>query len=141
MVVSDRTEELTPKDQFLQSLERCSLSSDFLDTFYNRFLGSSEEIRQKFQKTDMDLQKQMLLKSLKLSAGATAGSREALAEISDRAESHDRNHLDIPPRLYAYWLDSLIASAERFDSEWDDSVEAAWRRILGHVINHMARKY
>lgn len=134
-------EEVAPKDQFLQSLDRCSGFDGFLPSFYDRFLGSSEEIRQKFKNTDMRMQKQMLLRSLKLSAGATAGDREALQEINDRSETHDREHLNIRPGLYDYWLDAIIETAEQFDPAWDETVEAAWRRILGHVVKHITRKY
>jgi hypothetical protein len=42
----------------------------------------------------------MLRRSLKLSAGATEGESAALAELKERAETHDRNHLDIKPELY-----------------------------------------
>lgn len=133
--------EVAPKDQFLQSLDRCSSFDEFLPAFYERFLESSDEIRHKFKNTDMSMQKQMLLRSLKLSAGATAGDREALQEINDRAETHDRDHLDVRPGLYTFWLDSIIETAQQFDPKWDESIEAAWRRILGHVVKHISRKY
>ncbi len=83
----------------------------------------------------------MLLRSLELSAGATAGDAEALREIQERAITHDRDHLNIRPEYYALWLDSIIAAAKDYDPEWEDSVESAWREILGHVIKHMIRKY
>lgn len=134
-------EEIAPKDLFLQSLDRCVLSPEFLQAFYDRFLGSAEEIRKKFVGTDMYLQKQMLLRSLRLSAGATAGDRESLQEINDRAETHSRDQLDIRPELYDYWLDAIIATAEQFDPKWEPAIESAWRRILGHVVKHMSRRY
>lgn len=134
-------EEIAPKDVFLQSLDRCVIAPEFMQAFYDRFLGSSEEIRNKFAGTDMYLQKQMLIRSLKLSAGATAGDRESLQEINDRAETHARDRLNVRPELYNYWLDAIIAAAEEFDPQWEPAVESAWRRILGHVIKHMVRRY
>lgn len=42
----------------------------------------------------------MLLRSLKLVAGATAGEPKSLREIRQRAETHDRYHLNIEPEHY-----------------------------------------
>ncbi len=129
------------KDCFLQSLERCASDEAFIPTFYDRFLSTSEEIREKFQHTDFEQQNKMLIRSLRLAAGATAGEPESLQELRDRAETHDRNHLNIEPRLYDAWLDSVITTASEFDSQWNKDVEQAWRSILGHVIHHMIKYY
>ena len=41
-------------DLFLQSLKRCLLVVPaFLDDFYDRFVGSSEEVREKFRGVDI----------------------------------------------------------------------------------------
>jgi hemoglobin-like flavoprotein len=134
-------DEPTPKDLFLQSVNRCVGNEAFFRAFYERFLGSSEEIKDKFRFTDFDKQNKMLARSLKLCAGATAGEAESLAEITERATTHDRNHLDIEPRLYDVWLEAIVAAASEFDDEWTDSIEAAWRKILGHVVQRMIRQY
>ena len=62
-------------------------------------------------------------------------------EIRERAETHDRHHLDIKPELYEYWFDSVIETARQFDPEWNDDVEQSWSTILGYVIRHMAKFY
>lgn len=133
--------ELTHKEIFLQSLDRCSESENFIPSFYDRFLATSDEIREKFKDTDFDKQSQMLLHSLKLAAGATLGESFALREIRERAETHDRHHLDIAPRLYTFWLDSVIETASEYDSQWDETVEESWNTILGHVVKHMTKFY
>lgn len=135
------TEEPTPKDLFLQSVRRCVASDGFIPAFYERFLSASTEISDKFRFTDFKVQNQMLARSLALCAGATAGEPEALAEIRERATTHDRHHLNIEPRFYDVWLETLLATARDFDDRWDDQVEAAWQRILGHVIQLMTRQY
>ena len=133
--------EITPKDRFLQSLERCASSDQFVLTFYERFMASSEDVRRKFLFTSLETQSNKLLESLRLSAGATNGESEALAELRARAETHNRHHLDIKPELYDLWLDSLVDTAREFDHEWSDSIESAWRTILGFVIHRMTAKY
>lgn len=133
--------ELTPKDRFLQSLDRCSTREQFIPAFYERFLATSDDVRDRFQDTNFEQQNQMLLRSLKLAAGATSGNAESLREIRDRAETHDRHHLNIKPPLYDLWLRSVIETATEFDDEWDDATEDAWKMILGHVIRQMIKYY
>ncbi len=59
----------------------------------------------------------MLSRSLELCAGATSGKPEALAEMHRRATSHDRDHLNIEPRFYDSWMETIIATAKDFDEE------------------------
>lgn len=130
-----------PKDLFLESLSRCRAAADFLPRFYDRFLACSEDIRSKFRATDFKQQIRRLDRSLELIALATAGDPEGLREIKERAETHDRHHLDIAPRLYADWLESIVATAADYDEMWDADLEDAWREVLGFVIDHMTRRY
>ncbi len=129
------------KDIFLQSLERCTSSKEFIPAFYRRFLAASDEIREKFKHTDFEKQNKMLVRSLKLAAGATAGEANSLQELRDRAETHDRHHLDIKPELYDHWRDAIIAAANEFDPKWNDETKDAWHSVLGYVINHMTKYY
>lgn len=131
----------TPKQLFLESLNRCVIHEGFIPAFYARFLLSSEEVREKFRQTDFARQNAMLLRSLTLVAGATSGEGPSLQELWERAETHDRHHLNIEPHLYSIWVDAAIATARDFDGEWDGEVEAAWRRILGYVTHHMIKHY
>lgn len=133
--------ETTPKEIFLKSLDRCTQSSEFIPTFYDRFVASSPEVRRKFAHTDFAKQNKMLLKSLRLAAAATAGESAGLREITERAESHDRHHLDIKSHLYELWRIALLDAARRFDKQWDTTTEAAWNTILGHVIHRMIKFY
>ena len=129
------------KDLFLASLERCAASEDFIPSFYQRFLSSSEEIQQKFSNTDFEHQNIMLLRSLRLSGSATSGDPKALEEIRERAETHDRYHLDIKPELYDYWLDAVLKTASETDPQWDSDIDHAWQSTLHHVINQMKKHY
>lgn len=133
--------EPTPKGLFLQSVGRCLASEAFIPVFYDRFLSASDEIKNKFRFTDFDKQNAMLRRSLEPAAGATSGDPESLREISARAETHDRYHLNVEPRLYDIWLETIIETARDYDANWSEVVEASWRSILGHVVQHMVRKY
>ncbi|MBX3052026.1 MAG: globin [Caldilineaceae bacterium] len=134
-------EELTSKELFLQSVDRCVATEAFISTFYERFLGASDEIKNKFRFTNFRIQSEMLRRSLVLCAGVTTGNPESMSEVKQRAVTHDRSHLNIKPQLYEIWLETIIDTARDYDDQWDETTEAAWQRILGHVINYMVRKY
>jgi hemoglobin-like flavoprotein len=131
----------SPKHLFEQSLGRCLSNGDFIQSFYDRFLSSSEEVARKFRHTDFDQQKAMLRRSLSIVAGATEGQKEALTELADRARTHSRRHLNIRPELYDQWLEAVVESAREFDSGWDAEIEHAWRQVLGFAVNYMKARY
>ena len=131
----------THKELFLDSLNRCAADNGFISAFYKRFLNSSDEVRRKFRFTDFKKQEAMLLGSLRLIAGATAGDSEALHELRERATTHDRYHLNIKAELYDLWLAAIVDTAKEFDPQWSAEVEESWHTILGHVVQHMVRHY
>ncbi|WP_027951240.1 globin [Haliea salexigens] len=133
--------EPTSKQLFLHSVTRCMEDHAFIPAFYEQLFNASDEIKAKFRFTDFEKQNAMLRRSLLLCAEATAGRTEALREVNERATTHDRDHLDIEPHLYAVWIDTIITTASDFDLQWNADVEAAWRKILGHVVQQMIRRY
>lgn len=93
----------------LSSYRRCIRSDGFTDSFYILFLASSEELKSKFQFTDLAHQKIALQQSLLtmiLYSQHQKANREALEELAIR---HDRRHADIAPHLYTLWR---VQSAE-----------------------------
>lgn len=131
----------THRNDFLASLVRCLESPDFLPSFYDRFVGSSEDVQRKFRATDFQQQYAMLARSLRLIAMASAGDPDGLQELAERAESHSQFRRDIQPELYQLWLRATIETARDFDPEWSDSIEEAWKSILQYAINYMVRRY
>lgn len=132
---------VSPKETFLHSLARCQQRRDFIPRFYELFMASSTEVAAKFRFTDFDRQQRMLLHSLQLSAAATEGDPDGLAELTARAETHDRDHLDITPGLYNLWQRAVVAAARECNPDWTADVETAWHTILGFVVLHMTRRY
>ncbi len=118
-------DEPTPKELFLQSLSRCTAAENFIPSFYDRFLNSSDDVREKSQHTDFERQNRMLLRSLKLAAAATSGDPEGLRELRERAETHDRYHLNIEPKFYYLWRSAIIDTASETDALWNDATNNA----------------
>lgn len=130
--------------QFVDSYARVGAkdleTGGFLDSFYRRFIESSPVVAEKFRHTDMDRQREMLRVSLDHMV-YFAIDREETGEIARVAGVHSKSRTDIPPSLYALWLDSLLDTVSRFDSRYDASIEKAWRDALEPAIEYMKRHY
>jgi len=128
---------------FRASLKRCLSTPDFLRTFYELFMGFSEEIREKFRQTDFTRQTRVLADSLYAMAVIAQGESEspARAEIERLAQQHGRAQLDIRPELYDVWLDSLIKAVRQYDPEFTPALEVAWRETLLVGIEQMRSAY
>lgn len=129
------------KQTFEQSLTRCLSAGDFIGTFYQRFIASSEQVREKFSNTDLARQKQVLKQSLHLMALASLRENDGLEHLEKIAHSHSKRHLDISPSLYEIWLEVLTATARDFDPEFSDAVEISWRGVLRPGIDRMVEVY
>lgn len=124
------------------SLTRCRKDAAFLDRFYELFVASSAEIRDKFSQTDFERQKSVLSDSLFLmlsAAGTTEGY--AHAQLERLAKRHNRNALDIKPEWYALWLDCLIQAVAEHDPEFTELVESSWRDSLQGGIDLLIAGY
>ena len=130
-------------DAFLASLKRCLAAPGFLTGFYDRFIGSSDEVREKFRGVDMKRQARMLEDSLYVVAVAVQGEEGSLArgDLPRLAERHSRRDLDIRPELYDLWARCLVETARAHDPQWADDVAAAWRETLAVGVEYMRRRY
>lgn len=112
----------------------------FVGRFYERFLGSSEEVAGRFARTDMARQKTMLHDSL-LTLVQFSRSRRLTPQLARLARIHSRGEQDIPPQLYEDWLDSLMATVAEFDPQFDQQTELAWRLTLAPGISYLQFSY
>lgn len=128
---------------FLASLNRCLAEPGFVAGFYERFLRSSREVREKFRDTDMPRQIRVLADSLYVVANAVQGEEGSIArsELPRLAARHSRSDLDIAPHLYELWTDCLVACAKATDPEFDAETEAAWRETLAFGVRYMTERY
>lgn len=113
---------------------------EFLDAFYETFMSKSDEIATKFAHTDMQRQKEMLYQSLHHMLDFSV-ERKASEELRRIAERHSMSQINVEPRMYDIWLDSLIDAARSFDPRFTEEVELAWRVILAPGIAYMKFKY
>jgi len=130
-------------DVFRASLKRCLVTPDFLHDFYEMFMASSDEIRQKFRTTEFPRQTRVLADSLYIMAVAAESKDNAIAwrELGRLAQYHSRTGLDIDPKHYDSWLECLVAAAKRYDSEFTHEVESAWRESMAPGIQYLRSRY
>ena len=124
-------------DAFRASLKRCLEAPSFLKDFYDRFVASSEEIREKFRNTDFERQNRILADSLYVMAVAAEGGPDNFAwrEITQIAKRH--NELGVGGTMYDVWLDCLLRAAAAHDPQFSPLLESAWRKTLVPGIEHM----
>jgi hemoglobin-like flavoprotein len=130
-------------DMFRASLKRCLGTTEFLRDFYELFMDSSPEVREKFKNTDFPKQARILADSLFLMAVASESTSGAIAgkELDRLAQRHSRTGLDIKPELYGVWLECLLHAASRHDPEFSVEIEAAWRQALAPGIEQLRSAY
>ena len=121
--------------RFRTSLERCLARPEFLEDFYDRFLASSDEVREKFAHTDFAKQRRMLRGSLYLMSRAAMGLDDGREHLAAVAKSHSSSRLAIPKHHYDLWLESLVETARESEGEFDAELEAAWREVLSLAVN------
>ncbi len=130
-------------ETFLASLRRCLAAPGFLDSFYERFMSSSEEVREKFRNTDMKRQARVLEDSLYVVANAVQGEENSLARgaLPSLAARHSRQGMDIRPGLYDLWIDCLVDTARAHDPQFDAAADSAWRETLVFGANFLRQHY
>jgi hemoglobin-like flavoprotein len=130
-------------EAFIASLKRCLAAPGFIEEFYDRFVGSSAEVREKFKDTDMKRQAQVLADSLYVVANAVQGEEgsPARVELPRIAERHSRRERDIRPGLYDLWIDCIVETARSRDPRFDVQAEQAWREVLAFGADYMRQRY
>lgn len=126
------------------SFDRCSASPEFLSAFYRNFFLACPEAKPLFAKTDFKRQTVLLRDAIGLLLIAPFFSTDpdaAPTPLSRTAERHSRRDLDIAPRLYPPFVDSLMATVKEFDPEYSSAIEGAWRTAIAKGVAYMQSRY
>jgi hemoglobin-like flavoprotein len=127
---------------FNDSLARCLRGGEFFTRFYEIFLDSSAEVREKFHNTDFRKQRRMLQASFyMLVEYITLGWPECQAYLERIAAGHSKRGRDIAPRLYDLWLDCLLITVKEFDNQYSEEIENAWRYMMSAGIDFLKTRY
>jgi len=128
-------------DAVTASYHRCRASDGFVDTFYEHFLGKSDEVVRKIQTTDFSRQKLLLRESLLAMLLLNLNSADARGELERLAERHSCRGLDIGPHLYELWLDALCEAVEKQDPKFTPELREQWRAAMRPGIDLLVSRY
>ena len=123
------------------SFGRCGLNPEFLDAFYKYFMATSPDIAALFKNTDFQKQKKMLQMSLNMLISYAMGTGVVDGYLQQLGEKHSRTGLNIEPRYYGAWLNSLMKAVEQYDPKFTPELEQAWRACLSKGIELLKAKY
>ena len=128
---------------FRESLGRCLATPNFMHDFYDLFIASSTEVREKFKDTEFARQARVVTDSLYIMAVVAESKENAIGwqELHRLATRHARTDLDVRPALYDDWLECLVKAARQHDPEFSDEVEDAWRKTLAPGIEYMRSRH
>lgn len=122
-----------------RSYGRCLLDPSFLDRFYDRFIASSPQVAERFEKTDMARQKDMMRSSLSMLVMFDKGKPIARPSLDQLRVTHGPGRYAIPTEMYDDWLECLIDSIRESDKQLTPELEARWREAMSKGIAYMTR--
>ena len=126
---------------FNDSLQRCTSKPGFLERFYEIFTSSSEEVAEKFKRTNFQKQAILLKASLYLMLLAAWKKPEGHAHLERIARLHGKNELDIRPEFYDLWLDCLLRTVKEYDRRFNARTKRAWYNTMQSGIKFMKSRY
>ncbi len=119
----------------INSYLRCIENKDFIYSFYDRFLASGTEIKNKFTHVDFDKQTKLLRHGLM--SVITYLDQKSLAGrymFEKLRETHGTLGMNILPEHYEIWKKSMIETIRTVDPEFSDSLEQQWNHVLDVAI-------
>lgn len=120
-----------------QSYGRLMRQGTFFERFYEIFIASSREVASKLKDTDLEKQSALLEQAISMALLFSQNNVVSKHTMDRLRESHNRHNLDISPRLYSLWLDSLIKAAAEQDPEFTPKLEEQWRKMMHVAIDYI----
>ncbi|CAB3746181.1 MULTISPECIES: globin [Burkholderia] len=109
----------------------------FFERFYDNFLASSDDIREKFAQTEMTRHQQLARKSFfhLLTLYHTKVTSDYLERI---AIEHGPARLCIPEAMFNAWRSAILATVRELDAHhYDAKVEIAWAMTIAPGLEFM----
>ncbi|SDK65001.1 globin [Microbulbifer yueqingensis] len=131
--------ETPDSDIVFQSYGRCCNNPQFFVDFYDRFMGTSTDVRDMFRDTDMKQQRHLLRNGIMQLILVARGMPDS--KLRALGQSHSRSGYNVRPELYSVWLDALMDTVARHDAEFSPAIDGAWRRAIQPGIEMIRNAY
>ncbi len=130
---------MSDADRVFQSYGRSCNNPAFYEDFYNNFMQKSPEIRAMFANTNMEAQRALLRGGIMWLVMHARGLPDT--KIRALGESHSRHKMNINPMYYGMWVDALMETLQKYDTEFSADLEQCWRRSLRPAIEMIQSMY
>lgn len=125
-----------------QSYGRCLASGRFIDAFYARLMDSHPDMRPMFARTHWGRQRRTLRRGITAAILFAGGSALTRGTVDTMAHVHSRaGRAPVEPALYAYWIESLVATVAECDPRYRPGLEPRWRSALQPIIDAFVAAY
>ncbi len=125
-----------------RSYSRCFIGDkNLIDGFYEIFLNSSPDIAVMFKNTDFHQQKLLLRQGINCMIMFTEGVFAGNFCLEEIKISHNKRHINIHPSYYPFWKNSLLATLEKYDPEFNDELRQLWHKTIDTGIKFIADGY
>lgn len=121
----------------LESLRRLR-DAGFSRRFYEIFLTSDPRVARLFRTTDFVRQRELFEHGVQMLLEVARGSAMGRLAIERLARMHGRHGtVPVTADMYTLWLNAFFAAARECDPEWNDSLDAQWKRDLAAGVEMM----
>ncbi len=124
------------------SFNRSKDSVGFAKDFYDNLFFLNPKIKKYFVNTDFEHQEKALMAGLNFLLEFFDDSNEfAKTQVVRISHTHSKFGLKIHPHHYYYWIEALIMTVKKHDSQWYDDLEYYWREVVFYPISFMISQY
>lgn len=109
-----------------------------IDRFYEIFIDSHPAIRPLFRSTDFAHQTEVLKQGLNIAIMYAQGHPVAENSLKMLRKSHGREGMNIDPKLYKHWVESLIKAIVEADHRFTPDIEREWREVLQKTVDYIS---
>jgi len=122
---------VTEKNSLKGSFKRATSDYyQFYITFHELFINRNDEIKELFQRVDLERQQRMILQSINLFIESTDDLDALFASDSFKDIIEKHKHMGINQDLVATWKDCLIETIAQFDCEFNNELQVIWSNSL-----------
>ncbi len=112
--------------------------ADFARRFYLMFLGSDASIRRKFEKTDFEQQRALLVHGVYSMLDYAEGRPLGKLALDRLAVRHGPGELDVIHAMYERWLACFLETLRVTDPAFDERLAEEWRAALRPGLDRIA---
>lgn len=114
----------------------------FARDFYQHLFFLSPKIKKYFENTDFEHQEKALMAGLKYILDFLDNSNtNARAQVLRLSQSHAKDNMNIYPHDYYYWIDALVMTVRKHDTQWYNDLAFYWREVVFYPVSFMISQY